>query len=345
MKTLYLITSRIKQYWKNNKTIFLLFIIGNIITSLFFTYFYGNTQFMQRANDTKLSNRMYTVELATPTTCNDETIATLINSNLFEVIEIVTQDYIADYSTILAVIKGEKHHATSAGRSDFREGEHYSIVIDWYQGYNLGDKITIKNHEFSVIGTTGVNSVISSVAFYELDLKIHSIRIYTQMKYRQGQDGEIVRFISDSLNNKHATITVPTITPVSDIFIEILLLCICFSLSVISFLLLLQYLIDSIIYETVISIIVGATKAKIFIMTFSEIMMLSASTSAIGILLHRIFYDSVFEKINKSQHTTYLAIDYLYVWIIFNLLVAIITSFFILKYTRLSPVEARRKCL
>lgn len=345
MKTIYLIFNRIRRYWQSNKTVFLLFFIGNIVTALFFTYFYGNTQFMQKANDAKLANRMYTIELYTDINCNDKTVSKLKESDLIEVVELVSVEYAKDYSNLTAVIKGHKNQTVSSGRNAFRENENYSIIVDWFQGFNIGDKIKIKDKEFDVIGTTGVNSVISVVAFTALDLKVSSIKIYTAQKYRQGQDGEILHFISESLNGNGATVIPPSITPVSDILLEIILLCLCFSLSVISFLFLLQHLIDSIMYETVVSLIVGASRPKIFLMTFFEVMLCSTATSTIGILIHRILYNPVFEKINKIPNTTYLFSDYIYVFIIYNLLVAIIASFFLLKYMKLSPVDARRKCL
>ena len=100
-------------------------------------------------------------------------------------------------------------------------------------------------------------------------------------------------------------------------------------------------MLDSVMDETAISLIVGASKLRIFLISFGEIMCFSLINSAIGILIHRILYEPIFSKLNKIESTTYIASDYFYIYVIFNLLTALVSLFFILRYASLTPREAR----
>lgn len=344
MKTLFLLFNRIKRYIVKNKALFILFTIGSILTSTFFAYFYGNTEFMQRANDTKLSNRKYLVSLQEPLSYDSEELRKLYNSEFIDSIRIINNSYEDIFFSLCTCIKGDVPSGTASGRTEFREGENYSIVPDSLSKFRIGDTVVIDNIEFTVIGTAVLDSHISNYAFAELDLDVHLIEIYSAEKYRPGQDGKLINHIITSLTDSNIDyIKTPDVTKNSDILFEIIALCVCFSLAVVSFMFLLKYMLDSIMDETAISLIVGASKLHIFLITFGEIMCFSLISSAIGVIMHRILYEPVFSKLNKIESTTYLASDYFYIYVIFNLLTAFVSLFFILRYASLTPREARSR--
>ena len=148
---------------------------------------------------------------------------------------------------------------------------------------------------------------------------------------------------TEALGSRLDSINPPNVSKNTDIIFEIILLCACFSLAVISFMFLLKHMLDSIMDETAISLIVGASKIRIFLISFCEIMFFSLVNSAIGILLHKLLYNSFFSKINKITTTVYLTSDYLYIYLIFNLLCAVISIFLLMRYAMLTPREARRR--
>ena len=343
MKTLRLVVNRIKRYATVNLTVFILFVIGSIITSTFFAYFYGNTQFMKRANDASLTNRKYTVELDEQIFIDSEILAKLKASDSFEIVSVSSVDHYEKYGAVEAVLKGDITVGTTSGRGYFRDGEEYSAVVDWIKGYSLGDEIKVGGESLKVIGRAGMNTFISERAFTGANLSISKIDVYTVEKYRPGTDGEILSCIRSIFDDPTLEITAPQKTDTSQVIFEIVLLCITFSLSVISLMLLINYLIDSIINETAVCLIVGASKIKVFLINFLEIMTLSFITSGIGIALHGVLYNPLFSKINAIEGTEYFLTDYLCIFLIYNVLVAIVSLTFIYKYVRMSPAEARRR--
>ena len=93
MKLLYLILNRIKRYVMKNKTIFILFTIGSILTSTFFAYFYGNTEFMQNLNNIELWNRKYSISLTEPLEHDSQELKALIESDLVDSIVVVNKSH------------------------------------------------------------------------------------------------------------------------------------------------------------------------------------------------------------------------------------------------------------
>jgi len=344
MKLLYLILNRIKRYVVKNKTIFILFTIGSILTSTFFAYFYGNTEFMQEFNDKSLSGRDYTVYLDEPISYDLPELNALYESDLIDTVFVVNRAYRDDLFDLKACTKGKLDHAYVAGRTEFKEGERYSIIVDHLSKHRTGSTVTINGTELNVIGAS-VNSHIPPETFDELGLEIHCLEIYPTEVYRLGQDAAFIDFIASTLGSYHRNTESPITASSSDIFFEIILLCACFSLAVISFMFLIKYMLDSIMDETAVSLIVGASKIRIFLISFFEIMLFSLVNSAIGILLHKLLYNSFFSKINKIQTTVYLASDYLYIYLIFNLLCAIVSVFLLMRYAMLTPREARRRSI
>ena len=296
---------------------------------------------MQKLNNVEQWNRKYSVNLTEPINCDSQELKELSESDLVDSIVIVSKSYYEEHYNIHSCLKGKVSTAYVNGRVDFRDGEHYSMVADMLSKYKTGDTVTINGISLDIIGHGG-NTVISAKAFSEIGLDVHYICIYSAEKYRPGQDTAFTDFITATLGSKLDSINPPNVSDNSDIVIEIIMLCACFSLAVISFLLLLKYMLDSIMDETAISLIVGASKLRIFLINFCEIMLFSLVNSTIGILLHKLLYNSFFSKINKITTTTYITSDYIYIYLIFNLLCGIVSLFLLLRYARLTPREARR---
>ncbi len=342
MKILFLIINRIKRYIVKNKTIFILFTIGSILTSTFFAYFYGNTGFMQEFNDKSLSGRRYAVFLKEPISYDSPELTALYESDLVDTVVVVNKAYQDDLHNVMACTKGKTNRAYVAGRTEFKEDERYSIIVDHLSKYHIGSTVTINGISLNVIGASG-GTYLPRETYDELGLEVYYLEVYPTEVYRLGQDAVFIDFIANTMGSNYYYTESPVTASSSDIFFEIILLCACFSLAVISFMFLIKYMLDSIMDETAVSLIVGASKIRIFLINFSEIMLFSLVNSAIGILLHKLLYNSFFSKINKITTTVYLTSDYLYIYLIFNLLCAVISVFLLMRYAMLTPREARRR--
>lgn len=83
-----------------------------------------------------------------------------------------------------------------------------------------------------------------------------------------------------------------------------------FIVSIISFMFLLKYLMDSNLRENSILMMVGAKKKHILIINFVENIILALFCTAVAIALHAVFYNSLFLKVNIYENITYSLQDY-----------------------------------
>ncbi len=84
-----------------------------------------------------------------------------------------------------------------------------------------------------------------------------------------------------------------------------------FIVALISFMLLLKYLMDSCRRENSILMMVGAKRKRIILINLLENIILTLSSSAVAVVLHIALYDSLVTKINLYKNITYSAQDYL----------------------------------
>ncbi len=382
MKTLFLIIQRMKQYVLKNKLIFALFVISSILCSVVVTYFYGNTMLsMQNRSADDPSYRKYFVtflgygyvdntdENYDPTLAPELTPimydGELDGNELFESV-IVGHD-LGESSVIqhgdkvvLSCTYGEAPLMPLRGTLEFTDK--YQVIIPDCVSYDVGETIELAGHEFTVIGQNSYyNAINDEEAYYipyetfkELGFETTRIWAYTKERYAGTgveigeKDGPIYELLSEtfptgsadargyhrvSLDESAEAAMRRDIYPVFASY----------ALSVVAFMFLLQYLLDSVMDETIISVIVGAKKSKLTFMIFCETFFLCAVTSALGIAIHKLFYGSFFTAINISPELTYTAGDYLTIYLSMLAISIIVVIPFLYKYMTLSPIEARRE--
>ena len=85
MKALYLMYSRIKQYFLKNKLVFILFVLGGMLNTIMLSYCYGNllTVVLTR-NSTDQSYMTYTYNYKDGTVTADE-VKAFLKTNLFAI--------------------------------------------------------------------------------------------------------------------------------------------------------------------------------------------------------------------------------------------------------------------
>ncbi len=105
-----------------------------------------------------------------------------------------------------------------------------------------------------------------------------------------------------------------------------------FAVSILSFMFLLKYLMDSCKRENSILMMVGAKKIRILATTFIENTILTLSGTSIAILIHIALYDCLFSKINFYENIVYSIEDYLIIAITVLILSTVIQIPFMISY-------------
>lgn len=121
------------------------------------------------------------------------------------------------------------------------------------------------------------------------------------------------------------------------------MLCAVYLVSAASFLFLLKYLSDKSRGENVIYAMVGASKRKVSRIILAENLLLGFFSGAVGVLLHAVFYQSFFSKMNTLENITYTPADYLILFV-FTLLLSLVTAIpFLVSQSRRTIIDAKNK--
>ena len=329
-----------KQYILKNKGIFAIFVISSIVSSMVFCFFYGNTDFMRQTNASEVYNRKYSFTLDYPINTDDKRLKKLCENELVEIVIVKNRSAFDDIKEISAVIKGEYKTLSTAGRVEFEGGENDAIIMDSTLGYLPGETYTINGQAFKVIGLQSAGTFINDEAFVEQNIEIDSLTVVSAKKYMPS-DNTFTDMLKDTFPG--IDVVKPYEPRFSDVMSELFTLCLTFVLSITSYMLLFSYMVDSIMNETVVCLIVGATREKMFLLTVVESLALCGVTSLAGILLHAALYKPVFAKINVLSELTYSFNDYLVIFLLIIAITLFVLLFSVKKYSKLSPVQAKQK--
>ncbi len=341
MKTLYLTFSRIRQYYRNNKFIFVLFIIGGIINSMVFAYFYGNliSYNVGKANQEGYYRR-YFVYLNS--SLEKEVYEELCGNELIE--NVIVGHIISEENLYLFGTMNE-HTNLARINGTLTFTDKYQVLIPELNSYAVGGNLTFFEKEFEIVGRHNNDNeyYIPYEAYKELGLEDNVLYVYAA-KHQDPTDDKVAALIKEYFPD--ASIDTPA---KYDTFnrrsmnTEIAFICTCYAFSAISFMFLLRHMLDSMVYDSAVCMITGASKSTISIMTFWEAMLLSLSTSVVGLAIHKIFYNVFFNKINIREEIVYKFSDYAFIFFLMFCITLVITLPFIIKYTRLTPITIRRE--
>ena len=342
MKTLYLLGSRLKQYFLKNKLLFLLFILGGILDTIMVIYCYGNLlPVVTEKNSQELGRREYCVRF-------DDTAPDL------KTVEAFAADPLIDSC---AYIIEEGYYACDpdypltklSGSIEFTGP--YQVIVPPVAPENIGDEITICGKTFEVIGSAqdfyGGNYYIPYDTFLELGCGERIVRINFFSAERQDPLNDQVLLMTEETFPENTHVGGSAEAYAADDIAEtesmLMLTMIVAFLAVLAYIFLLRYIIDSLITENLVSVITGASRGRITTYIFLETTILSLGANGIGLLLHWALYEPLFVKLNVSENIRYTAGDYAFVYLLMLVLSLIVTIPFVMKYLKLSPVAARRE--
>ena len=361
MKLWLLIRSRVRQYWLSNRTIFLLFLMGGVISSVMFSYFYGNMlEYMgyRTSNDDRaygIHNIYYETLSEEEITQVYEKIDRIYASELIERVRVY--HWFSDYTNGEDVVEGgigqfvlgigadlsnRLSFRVTIGNSDFTANPDGVVYPD---GANktVGDPVVIGGKTLTGIGRhNGSEYYVSYGTMRELKLPIG--HIYITAVRRQDPNNDAVRaMLQELFPDCHVDAHYHGQTQANQQSVFFLsFICAVYGASMLSYMFLLRFLMDANVNHTVISRIVGAGKWKILGICFGEAVALCATVDLLGIGIHWLFYDSVFSKLNKQADLVYLPQDYLCIFLAMLAIGMVVALFFVIKYASLSPAASRR---
>lgn len=361
------IWSRLKQYWNYHKLILCLFLIGGTLSSVVFCYFYGNSlQLMEFLTSDDPYYRRYNIYLALE-------MGTDIPRPDFEIsfdgLEEVAKSELAESVTMFSwffsfeddkgIIEGDNatfSYGLAAQIGDQPELPMFSgstdlktkpdgVIVPYFSNLVAGDTVRICGVERKVIGKTKDDFYYVSYDFYRsIGALVDEATVISRDRLDLENDP-----LTAVLKDKFPECTLATPASKARAFekraIEDTLYGVCpiYLVSLISFMYLLRYLMDSMTSAVAVSRIVGARRWQIFGLCLAEVLSLCVVVTAAGIAVHIALYDGVFVHLNSLENLVYRSVDY---WSAFGWMMLVSTAvalFFVRKYAMMPPIALRRQ--
>ncbi len=347
MKTLHLIFSRFRQYWDTNRIVLVMFLLGGTLSAVVFTYTYGNlVDIVANARSEEVQYRGYAVTGSGDMSVylEPEKVLAVVENELFE--EYSLYSYIEEQGLIVMASPEKASNIRLMLGNDDLDATPNGIVLGTTNDSvgRIGDIIEVRGTELKIIGmSTKKAAIISFEQFQKMQLPI--VRFTASTYKRQTLENDpaeklLYSYFSDAMiSTPKSAVQSDKLTSIR----SILSVCGAYLVAMVSFMFMLRYLMDSMRRSTVVSMIVGASKFKIFSLFVLESMTLCALVAGAGIFLHWILFPSVFSRFSLNDSLIYTPMDYLSIFLMMMVVCLLVTVPFVIKYARVSPAVAIRK--
>ncbi|MCD8056219.1 MAG: hypothetical protein LUE25_05865 [Clostridiales bacterium] len=348
MKKLYLLSHRLLRYFEKNKVIFILFLVGGILSSLTLTYMYENFMpSIANSNSQEIYYREYTVyDSGTGENsegfgdCDfDAILSEMEESGLFSSISLSCRE---DGVKVYGLYSGEAPVSIEIGLSGLSSDS--DIIIPADDITPVGGTVNISGTDFTVVGRQTLSGEYYITYQAYKSLSFETMQIYAVAAERQNfSDDKAEAYLYELFPDAYVkTPEIYEIFDASQSANTMILICGCYAVAVVSFMFLLCYLIDSCMDENTASLIVGARKSDITVMIFWECLVLTSLSNALGLLLHAALYEPLFSKINVTDGGRLGVGNYLTLFLFMFVISAVVVLAFQHRYAKLSPAAARR---
>lgn len=352
--------SRISQYYKNNPFIFVLFLFSSIVCTTGFIYLYGNyTTSMLIRNDESQTWRQYTINFNQPLYTYEQALGKISDIPFSSENSTVFSYQIGDDGTtmdIATALTGTPSIIRVSGRTEFTNeemssGEKVMILPHFFpkrpEGLSEdGKTFRFGAETFQIIGRhVDQECYIPPQTFVNLQYDITSIKVTAQKRPDN---------IEEDLSNQQV---LQSIFPEADIRstykyyeameqsfpIELTMICLVYGLSMFSFMFLMKYMMETSIRENIIYGFVGASKNKITALLLTDNICFSVFTGAVGILLHVLLKEPLFDRVSVTENITYTAGDYLLIFVLSVVIAQLTLLPFLIGFRRhsLQSVKSR----
>lgn len=356
MKLLRLSFFRIANHIQRNRMTFCLFFVGAMLSSFVFLYFYGNAmkgQISERENN--VSYRMFEV-------CFDENVS-LRETQLHVLDDYGIEEAFTSCQVTLPEDLADKQFAgmpqeVTAALYDWRttQPDLFSPDIQGKTGV-LADKIY--GNDRTSIEINGIDFPIlkrldsgSGVLYVPLATYL---QYFGETDYLVFQTKEILSPEEIQAANEQLKATFPeaSATLFPDVFMETdhqmarndqINAALLYVVSLVSFLFLFQYMEEQNQMENVVYQIVGAKRRQIFGMILLEVGVLAAVACLLTEVLHAVFYEPIFSKLNMTETWITYSVKEYGVILLLTVMLALATAVpFFVSCLRETPVGLRRK--
>lgn len=326
--------SRISQYYKNNRFIFILFLVSSIICTTSFAYLYGNyISSIRLRNDESRMYRRYSVYFdnvsgegnAAEAEFSYDDIVSRLSGLDFPledglVICTVTDNFVYD---LAACFTGQPALLPVSGRCKFTEeelekGEKVIIIPHVFARQPDGldkenDTWTLGGETFRIIGRhAGEEIYIPPETFKKLNHAIYCIDLYAKQKAQNtAEDAGRQQNLQALFPRQEVASSFVNVEMWQQYFpIELAMICLVYGLSMFSYMFLMKYMMETSIRENVIYGFVGASKNKMTALLLIDNICFSVVTVSAGLLLHLGLKEAFFDKVSVSENIYYTAADY-----------------------------------
>ena len=341
MNGLYLLCLRLKQYATKHWHIFALFLLSGILNTIAVLYCYGNLlPTVAARNSQELQYRNYLVVFDQATSLKN--VEPLVENPLIQAIAVSGGDSV--YACL-----GDYPRTFSSGTGEFSAA--FQMVVPLVDEKSVGDVVTYQNREFTVIGIAsgqGPGRVIPYETWAELNGTESVQRVYFLAAEHQNMNNDgVLKLLYEAF--PQAYIGGPAVSmhdseeEVSQM--KFTIIGINAFLSTLAHTLLLHYMLSSLRRENVIMRILGASRQEMRQRLFREAFLLSVANVGVGILIHILFYDSIFVSLNLYPHITYGVRDYGIVSLLLLSLALITVIPMALREALVTPDAAKRRVL
>ena len=356
MKLLRLSFFRIASHIQRNRMTFCLFFVGAMLSSFVFLYFYGNAmkgQISERENS--VSYRMFEV-------CFDENVP-LREAQLHVLDDYGIEEVFTSCQVTLPEDLADKQFAgmpqeVTAALYDWRttQPDLFSSDIQGKTGV-LADKIYGNDRtsmEINGIDFPILKRLDSGSGVLYVPLATY-LQYFGETDYLVFQTKEILSPEEIQAANEQLKTAFPeaSATLFPDVFMETdqqlarsdqINAALLYVVSLVSFLFLFQYMEEQNQMENVVYQIVGAKRRQIFGMILLEVGVLAAVACLLTEVLHAVFYEPVFSKLNMTETWITYSVKEYGVILLLTVMLALATAVpFFVSCLRETPVGLRRK--
>lgn len=371
MKLLRLSLNRIPTHFTENKLFFILFFFGIMASSVMLIFYYGNVMtFKNGSFDDNAEIRAYEIDFKIPQKTDKDTIVKIAdfkgNCKLQDIIfysvldvngddtlefdKISAQAYL-ESPEIVAELGSQNFMLVGAYLSNNADVVYYPkphIFTDEQQHelVAITPKMTRNNIElagksYKVVSYQTIDHyVIPIEKYFESNIRTARIKLYTEKKLSRNMVFRYTDYLKKELTKAFPDTQIEILSPsfwygIEDNanqkgFAEITVLCI---IAITAFMFLFKYMMESSYKSNVIMMMVGAKKRNVLEIVILESIILISFPILSAMVLHSIFYQEVFSRINIYGGIVYNLSDYVVIYAVMLLISLIVNvPFFITCY-------------
>lgn len=368
MKAFLIVMARLKSYYLTDKLIFSLFCFGSAACSLIAIFFFGNmnpskTNSINNIQDgTEIHYKSYNISLDSPELIFESSLSALTKKYPVEHIMFTAalgRDSLSQNEglalqedamyEVSACVFGKLEIPAAMGKVSISRDQSGAAAgpRDLCADLKKNNKLLIDGRKYELTGLAAGSTYefyISGADFEAQKYKTNNVTVVTSeilsADAQQRLASDLKKIFPRSQMGGPWDYDK---TEVNGMLTSVIMVCLVYFLSFLSFLFLMKYMVDKNSEENTIYAIIGARRPQVIKIMFIEGVVLSMGGYIVALIIHAVFYWRFFDKINFHKGIVYTAWDYLIVLLILTLTAALTNLPFVLSYRKNSLIAFRNK--